>query len=394
MAHSDFYRFEERMTDEERMIMNMLREFLRQEHVQETVRQCNLTAIPVPHELMRKIATLGIFGAFIPDENGDKVSNLAYGLMMREIEAVDSALRSFASVQSGLVMYPIWKFGSEEQKQRWLPPLRSGEVIGCFGLTEGFGGSNSAAMLTRAELGIDEYILNGSKVLITNAYSADVAVVWGKEPSGEIRGFLVERGARGFEAQMLHYKGSLRASETGSLYFSDCSIPKENVFPHAHGMKSVYSCLNKARYGIAWGAGGIVRTCYEKILEIAMARAPFGTPLSGKQLVQQDLAVIDANLVKITALCFQLANLADMCERGEIKEKEFGDQVSFAKWQCVEMAKEAVDKALELAGGPGIGYDLPFWAHWANIPTLRTYEGTAKIHTLIQGRRITGISAF
>lgn len=398
----DFYRFDDKLSEDERGIRDTLRAFLRQEKIKKIMRECNDAGVPLPFEFLRELGALGFVGANIPDEEGKAVGNLCYGIINRETEAADSALRSAVSVQAGLVMYPICRFGSDEQKTRWLSKLRTYEAIGCFGLTEEYGGSNPADMrMTASEVAAEKnkggYILNGSKNWITHAKSADIALVWAKL-NGLIRGFLVEKGTPGFEQMLIKRKGALRASETGMLAFTDCRIPKENILPGTiqppgKDLIPAFACLNKARYGIAWGASGIIRACYEKIWGIMQQRAPFGTPLAGKQLVQEDLAVIDARLVAAQALCFRLAELADMRDAGIIGEKELGDQISFAKWQCIEFAIDAADRCLELAGADGLSYENPFWAHWANLRVIRTYEGTKKIHTLIQGKRITGISA-
>lgn len=389
----DFYRFDELLGDEERMIRDTLKKFLEREQIKRQIMTCNDEGRSLPLELLQELAGLDIIGANIPNDNGEKLSNLGYGIINREIEAADSALRSFVSVQSSLVLYPIWRFGSVEQKERWLNPLRRAEAIGCFGLTESYGGSNPAGLRTTAEEKTDCYVLSGSKNWITNSPIADVAIIWAYLEN-EFRGFLVEKGTVGYEARPIKHKGSLRASSSGTISLQDCRIPKENILLGAVGIKSAYACLNKARYGISWGTAGIVRNCYEKILELVQARAPFGTSLSSKQLVQEDLAIIDANLIDILARCFRLAQLADQFDLGKISEIELGNQISQTKWRCIELAIDSVDRCLELAGGDGLTYEYPFWAHFANLRTLRTYEGTKKIHTLIQGQRITGKPAF
>lgn len=391
--NSDFYRFDDLLDIEEKMTRDTIREFLDQKLVKKQIMECNDEGKPLPLELLKKLAELNIIGANIPDNNGETLtSNLGYGIINREIEAADSALRSFVSVQGSLVMYPIWRFGSEEQKRRWLEPLRSAQVIGCFGLTESYGGSNPAGMKTTFVEKPDCYILNGSKSWITNSPIADVAIIWARVEK-DFRGFLVERGTPGYKAQPIKHKGSLRASCSGTISLEDCRIPKENLLPKANGKKAFFACLNKARYGIAWGTAGIVRECYQKILELTESRAPFGPVLASRQLVQDDLAHIDSDLTTILAICFRLSQLADESDSGKISEAELGSQISYAKWQCIELAIDAVDRCLELAGGDGLTYEYPFWAHFANLRTLRTYEGTKKIHTLIQGQRITGISA-
>ena len=392
-GQGDFYRFDETLSVEELMVRDALRNFLEQRGVQKTFRTCNIEERPIPIELIKKLAKMGIIGANIPDENGERLSNLGYGIIAREVEAADSALRSFISVQGSLVTYSIWRFGSEEQKKRWLTALCSVEAIGCFSLTESYGGSNPAGLKTTAEERPDCYILNGSKNWITNSPNADVAIIWARRKD-EICGFLVEKGTPGYETSHIKNKGSLRASSSGSISLQDCKIPKENMLPGAVGIKSAYSCLNKARYGIAWGTAGIVRVCYEKILELVQSRAPFDSPLAGKQLVQKDLAVIDANLVDMLSRLFHLSQLADQFDMGKISEFELGQHISQAKWRCVQLATDSVGRCLKLSGADGLTYEYPFWAHFANLQTLCTYEGTENIHTLIQGQRITGKSAF
>lgn len=389
----DFYRFDEQLTDEEKMIRDSLREFINEKQVRDEIKSCNTSGKPLSLELLRRLASLGVVGANIPDDNNERLSNRGYGIITREVEAGDSALRSFVSVQSSLVIYPIWRFGSPEQKLRWLEPLRSASAIGCFGLTEPYGGSNPAGLMTSFTEKSDCYVLNGSKTWITNSPIADVAIIWARARE-KYHGFLVERGTPGFRTDHIENKGSLRASCSGTISLQDCIIPKENILPGTSGIKSAFACLNKARYGIAWGTAGIVRECYKKIWELTQNRAPFGTTLDSKQLVQDDLARIDSNLTTILALCFRLSELADKTDIREISEAELGSQISYAKWQCIELAIDSVDRCLELAGADGLTYEYPFWAHFANLRTLRTYEGTKKIHTLIQGQRITGKTAF
>lgn len=391
--NSDFFQFDEQLTDEERMIRDSLKEFIGENEVRNEIKSCNIEGKPLSIKLLRRLADLGAVGANIPDEKGERLSNRGYGIITREVEAGDSALRSFVSVQSSLVIYPIWRFGSDKQKSRWLEPLRSAQAIGCFGLTESYGGSNPAGLRTTFIEKSDCYVLNGSKTWITNSPIADIAIVWARAKE-RYHGFLVEKGTPGFTADHIKNKGSLRASCSGTISLEDCAIPKENILPGTAGIKSAYACLNKARYGIAWGTAGIVRECYKKIWELMQNKAPFGTSLDSRQLIQDDLARIDSNLTTILALCFRLSELADKADIGKISEAELGSQISYAKWQCIELAIDSVDRCLELAGADGLTYEYPFWAHFANLRTLRTYEGTKKIHTLIQGQRITGKIAF
>jgi len=333
------------------------------------------------------MADLGMFGSTLPAKYGcAEMNNVAYGLMMQELERGDSGIRSFASVQSALVMYPIFTFGSEQQKDFWLPKLAKGEKIGCFGLTEPDYGSNPGGMITRAEDKGDHYLLNGAKMWITNGTIADVAVVWAKL-NGVVHGFLVEKGTKGFTAPEMKGKHSLRASVTSELIFQDCKIPKENIFPKTDGLKSPLMCLNQARYGIAWGAIGSAMTCYDTALNYAKSRIQFGKPIASFQITQEKLVHMVTEITKAQLLCLQLGRLKDQ------KKLRF-QQVSLAKRNNVNMALEIARVAREILGANGILDEYPVMRHMANLESVKTYEGTHEMHTLIVGEDITGIPAY
>jgi glutaryl-CoA dehydrogenase len=314
------------------------------------------------------------------------MNNVAYGLVMQELERGDSGLRSFASVQGALVMYPIFAYGSEEQKRRWLPMLARGERIGCFGLTEPDHGSDPGSMITRAELKGDRWVLNGAKSWITNGTIADIAVVWAKA-GDRVRGFLVEKGTKGFSAPEIKHKMSLRASITSQLIFDDCEIPAGNLLPGSGGLKSPLGCLNQARYGIAWGVLGAAMACYHSALEYSKKREQFGRPIGGFQLVQEKLVTMLTEITKGQLLALQLGRLKDA-------GKMHHTQVSLAKRNNVAMALEAARLARDILGANGISLEFPVIRHMCNLESVKTYEGTHDIHTLILGESITGLSAF
>jgi glutaryl-CoA dehydrogenase len=314
------------------------------------------------------------------------MNNVAYGLVMQELERGDSGVRSFASVQSGLVMYPIYTFGSEAQKDHWLPKLATGEKIGCFGLTEPDYGSNPAGLITRAEDKGDHYLLNGAKMWITNGTLADVAVAWAKL-NGVIHGFLIEKGTKGFTAPEMTGKHSLRASVTSELIFQDCAIPKENILPKTEGLKSPLMCLNQARYTIAWGAIGAAMACYGTALDYAKARIQFGKPIASFQITQEKLVSMLTEITKSQLLCLQLGRLKD---HGTMRFQ----QVSLAKRNNVHHALEIARTAREILGANGILDEYPVMRHMANLESVKTYEGTHEMHTLILGEDITGIPAY
>lgn len=381
----DYYNLDELLSEEELLVRETVRTFV-DEHVLPIIEKHN-RAGTFPIELVPKMAELGLFGATLPPKYGCAgTNNVAYGLMMQELERGDSGIRSFASVQSGLVMYPIFTFGSEEQKDYWLPRLASGKAIGCFGLTEPDYGSNPAGMITRAERRNGGFVLNGAKMWITNGSIADVAVVWAKL-DGEIKGFLVEKGTKGFSAPEMTGKHSLRASVTSELVFQDCFIPEQNILPKTGGLKSPLMCLTQARYGIAWGAVGAAMACYDTALSYAKSRIQFGKPIASFQLIQEKLVHMLTEITKAQLLCLQLGRLKD-------KGKARFTQVSLAKRNNVYHALEIARMAREILGANGILDEYPVMRHAANLESVKTYEGTHEMHTLILGEDITGIPAF
>jgi glutaryl-CoA dehydrogenase len=338
-------------------------------------------------ELAPKFGKLGLIGPFIPTEYGGAGSSyMDFGVICQEMERVDSALRSYLAVQSGLVMYPIWQFGSEEQKRKWLRAVASGEKIGCFGLTEPNAGSDPARMETKARRDEQYWIINGEKQWISEASIADFAVVWAQTDDG-IRGFLVERGTDGFTQTFQGKKGSMRALDVGSLVLSDCKIRSENMLPKARGLKSALMCLNQARYGISWGAIGAAMSCYETALNYAKERKQFGAPIASYQLIQEKLVNMLIEITKGQLLAYRLGRLAD-------ERKASHAQISLAKKNNVAVARMCARTAREILGANGISYDFPPIRHMANIESVYTYEGTDDIHTLIIGENITGIPAF
>lgn len=340
-----------------------------------------------PTQLIPEMAGLGMFGANLPEEYGCAgMNNVAYGLVMQELERGDSGLRSFASVQGALVMYPIFTFGSEEHKRAWLPKLANGDKIGCFGLTEPDHGSDPGGMITRATKKGDRWVLNGAKSWITNGSVADVAVVWAKVDD-QVRGFLVERGTKGFIAPEIKHKMSLRASITSQLIFEDCEIPEENRLPKAEGLKSPLMCLNQARYGIAWGALGAAMACYQAALDYSKSRIQFDRPIGGFQLVQEKLVYMLTEITKGQLLALQLGRLKDA-------GKLHFTQTSLAKRNNVAVALETARMARDILGANGISLEFPVIRHMCNLESVKTYEGTHDIHTLILGQEITGLNAF
>ena len=379
----DFYGVEAHYADEERMIRDVARDFVEHEFLP-LIRQHHRDAT-FPVELAPRMGKLGFFGANLHGYGLPGISNVAYGLIMQELERGDSGLRSFASVQSGLSMYAIYAYGPEEQKTHWLPTLAAGERLGCFGLTEPDHGSDPGSMATRAVKTAGGYVLNGSKLWITNGTIADVAVVWAKL-DGAIRGFLVERGTPGFSARDLHGKWSLRASVTCELSFQDCRIPAENLLPGVEGLKGPLGCLTQARYGIAWGAVGAAMACYDAALRYARERIQYGKPIASFQLVQRKLVMMLNEITKAQLVCLHLGRLKD---QGKMRHT----QVSLAKMNNVEKALEIARMARDIFGAAGIVDEHPIMRHLMNLETVITYEGTHDIHTLILGRDITGISA-
>jgi glutaryl-CoA dehydrogenase len=380
----DYYEVEGLLTEPERMARDMARAFV-DEQVLPIIRSHHRQGT-FPTDLIPKMGELGFFGADLTGHGCAGVSAVAYGLMMQELERGDSAVRSCATVQGGLVMHPIHTFGTEVQKGRWLPKLARGEAIGCFGLTEPDHGSDPGGMVTRAVRVTDGFLLNGAKRWITNGTLADVAVVWAKL-DGEICGFLVEKGAPGFLAKKIEGKFSFRASVTSELVFEDCLIPEANLLPQAQGLRAPLMCLNQGRYGIAWGAVGAAMACYDAALDYAKSRIQFGKPIASFQLVQDKLVTMLTEITKAQLLCLRLGRLKDA---GRLKPA----QVSLAKRNNVEIALDIARLARDILGASGIVDDYPVIRHLMNLETVKTYEGTHDIHTLIVGRDITGLSAF
>jgi len=384
----DYVGLESDLDEEERLIRDTARRFVEErvrpdigDHFQEGT---------FPTELIEEMGEMGFYAPNLDGYGLPNVSETAYGLLMQELEACDSGLRSMASVQGALVMYPIHAFGSDEQKERWLPALGEGEAVGCFGLTEPEHGSNPSAMETMAEADGDEYVLNGSKTWITNSPIADVAVVWARETSAEgspVRGFLVETDRDGVTTAEIHDKLSLRASITGEISLQDVRIPAENRLPGVEGMKGPLSCLTQARFGIAWGAVGAARDCFEQAREYALDRDQFGGPIARFQLQQEKLAEMATQITTAQLLAYRLAELK---ERGDLRPQ----QVSMAKRNNVRTARDQSRIAREMLGGNGITTDYSPMRHMANMEIVYTYEGTHDIHGLILGEDLTGIAAF
>ncbi len=379
----DYYEVEGLLSDEERMIRDLGRAFT-DDQILPVITQ-HFREGSFPSSLVRKMGELGFLGANLQGYGCAGINNVAYGLIMQELERGDSGVRSFASVQGSLVMYPIHAFGSEAQKQRWLPRLAAGEAVGCFGLTEPDFGSDPGNMATKAVQVGSEYVLNGTKLWITNGSIADVAVVWAKL-DGDVRGFLVERGTPGFGARDIHGKHSMRASVTSELSFLDCRIPADSLLPKSDGLRSPLSCLNQARYGIAWGAVGAAVACYQAALTYSQHRIQFGKPIASFQLVQQKLVHMLTEITKAQLLCLQLGRLKDA---GRVRHTH----VSLAKRNNVAAALEIARLARDIHGANGIVDEYPVIRHLLNLESVFTYEGTHDIHTLILGRDITGISA-
>ena len=381
----DYYSTDSQLSEEETLVRNTVREFV-DDNILPIIEKYNREGT-FPIQLVKQMAELGLFGATLPAKYGcAELNNVAYGLMMQELERGDSGIRSFASVQSALVMYPIYTVGSEEQKDYWLPKLAKGEKIGCFGLTEPDYGSNPGGMITRAEKKGDGFVLNGAKMWITNGTIADVAVVWAKL-DGEVKGFLVEKGTKGFEAPEMHGKHSLRASVTSELIFQDCVIPQQNLLPKSGGLKSPLMCLSQARYGIAWGALGAAMACYDAALQYSLSRVQFGKPIASFQITQEKLVYMLTEITKGQLLCLQLGRLKD-------QNKATFTQISLAKRNNVYHALEIARTAREILGANGILDEYPVMRHAANLESVKTYEGTHEMHTLIIGEDITGIAAF
>ena len=379
----DYYEVEGLLSEEERMMRDLARAFTDEQILPIITRHFREGTFPTG--LVRTMGELGFLGANLQGYGCAGINNVAYGLILQELERGDSGVRSFASVQGSLVMYPIHAFGSEAQKQRWLPKLAAGEAVGCFGLTEPDFGSDPGNMATKAVQVGSEVVLNGTKLWITNGSIADVAVVWAKL-DGVIRGFLVEKGTPGFTVRDIHGKHSMRASVTSELSFQDCRIPADHLLPKSEELRSPLSCLNQARYGIAWGAVGAALACYQASLTYSRQRIQFGKPIASFQLVQQKLVHMLTEITKAQLLCLQLGRLKDA---GRLRHT----QVSLAKRNNVAAALEIARLARDIHGANGIVDEYPVIRHLLNLESVFTYEGTHDIHTLILGRDITGISA-
>lgn len=381
----DFYDIEGLLTDEEKMVRESVRKFVDAEIIPSIADYYDKGAFPV--DIIPGLAKLGVFGATLPKEDGfPGISQVAYGLMMQELERGDSAIRSFTSVQSALVMFPILKFGSAEQKRKWLPGLKSGGKIGCYGLTEPGYGSDPGSMTTSAARDGDGWVLNGRKMWITNGSIADIAVVWATMDDGNIGGFIVERGTEGFKAPQIVDKLSLRASVTSALVFKNCRVPDENRLPGTKGLGSTLSCLNEARYGIAWGTVGAAIACYTTALNYAQERVQFGKPIASYQLVQRKLVNMATEITKAQLLCHQLGRLK---QAGLAKFP----RVSMAKMNNAAMALDVARDARDILGAMGISLRYSVMRHMCNLESVKTYEGTDDMHRLIIGREITGIDA-
>jgi glutaryl-CoA dehydrogenase len=388
----DFIGFDNLLGDDERLARDTARQFI-EDNLIPIIEECNREG-RFPRELVPQMGELGFFGANLHGYGCAGMSNVEYGLVMQEFERGDSGVRSFVSVQSALVMYPIFSFGSEDQKNFWLPRLATGEKLGCFGLTEPDFGSNPGGMRTRADKSGDEYILNGEKMWITSGTIADVAVIWAKvygdsdSEDGRVRGFLVECDRPGFSAYDVHGKWSLRASVTSGLSLQDVRMPATSLMPNSDGLKSPLMCLNQARYGIAWGAVGAAMSCYDTALRYSLLRKQFhDKPIASHQLVQEKLAWMISEITKAQLLILQVGRLKDAGRVGH-------EHISMAKRNNVWMALECARMARDVLGANGITDDYPVMRHMMNLESVKTYEGTHDIHTLILGQSVTGIGAY
>jgi glutaryl-CoA dehydrogenase len=384
--HHDYYLVDELLSEEHKLIRDTVRAWVKREVTPIIEDVCQKATFHKPW--IKGLAEIGAFGPFIPEEYGGAgLDYIAYGIMMQELERGDSGVRSTASVQGSLVMYPIYAFGSEEQKRKYLPRLAKGELVGCFGLTEPDYGSNPAGMITRIEDKGDYYLLNGAKMWISNAPIADIAIVWAKDDNGEIRGIIVERGMEGFSTPETHGKWSLRASATGELVFDNVKVPKENLLPNIKGLRGPLSCLNSARYGIAWGAIGAALDCYDSALRYSKERIQFGKPIGAFQLQQKKLAEMITEITKAQLLAWRLGVLKN-------ENRATPAQISMAKRNNVYMALNVAREARQIHGGMGITGEFPVMRHMMNLESVITYEGTHDIHLLITGLDITGFNAF
>ena len=382
----DFYNISGLLTEEELFIQKTAHDFVSNEF--KPIINEHFEKGTFPLEIATKLGELGFMGSALPEESGGAgVSNVAYGLILHELERGDSGLRSFASVQGSLVMYPIHAYGSEEQKEKWLPGLGAGELIGCFGLTESNFGSNPGGMATTAKKDGDEWIINGSKMWITNGSLADVALVWAKDEDGIVRGFLLEKGMEGFSSSDIHGKLSLRASVTSELAMVNVRVPDSSRLPNIEGLKGPLSCLTQARYGIAWGMVGAAVDCYQTALDYSLERKQFSKPIAGYQLTQSKFAEMITQITMAQLTVYQLGRLKD-------QNKMRFDQVSLAKRNHCKMARDVARTCREILGGNGIMEDYSPMRHMTNIETVFTYEGTHEMHSLILGQSVTGIAAY
>lgn len=380
----DFYNLDSLLSEEERQVRDVVREWV-DDNVIPIIEKC-CREDRFPYELVKPMGEMGLLGVNLAGYGCPGLSNVAYGLVCQELERGDSAVRSFASVQGSLCMFPIWKFGSEDQKNKYLPRMAKGELIGCFGLTEPDHGSNPSGMVTRAVDEGDHYRLNGAKMWITNGTIADLAIVWAKL-DGVIHGFIVEKGDPGFTAPEMKGKHSLKASVTSELVFQDCIIPKDRILPGVRGLKGPLSCLTNARFGISWGAIGAAMACFHSARDYTLSRTQFGRPIAGFQLVQNKLAYMLREITKAQLLALQCGRLKDA---GTL----IPEQVSLAKMNNVDIALEIARMARDMHGANGILDEYPVMRHMANLESVRTYEGTHDIHNLILGKWVTGIQAF
>ncbi len=382
----DFFNIDELLTEEHILIRNSVRDWVKRELspiIEEYAQRAEF-----PHHIIKGLGEIGAFGPQLPAKYGcGGMDYITYGLIMQELERCDSGIRSTASVQGSLVMYPIYKFGSEEQKMKYLPKLAKGEMMGCFGLTEPDHGSNPGGMVTNFKDMGDHYLLNGAKMWISNAPFADIAVVWAKNEAGKVRGLIVERGYEGFTTPETHGKWSLRASATGELVFDNVKVPKENLLPGVEGLKGPLTCLNSARYGISWGAVGAAMDCYDSALRYSKQRIQFGKPIAGFQLQQKKLSEMITEITKAQLLCWRLGNLMN-------DGKATPAQISMAKRNNVQIAIEIAREARQIHGAMGITGEYPIMRHSMNLESVITYEGTHDVHLLILGMEITGENAF
>ena len=382
----DYFKLDELLSEEHKLVRNATREWVKKEVSPIIEDACQKAEFP--KHLIKGLAEVGAFGPYIPlNYGGAELDQISYGLIMQELERGDSGIRSTASVQSSLVMYPIWKYGSEQQKKKYLPKLATGEFIGCFGLTEPDFGSNPGGMVTNIKDKGDFFLLNGAKMWISNSPFADIAIVWAKNEEGRIKGLIVERGMEGFSTPETHGKWSLRASATGELVFDNVKVPKENILPNKDGLGAPLGCLDSARYGIAWGAIGAAMDCYDTALRYSKERIQFGKPIASFQLQQKKLAEMITEITKAQFITWRLGVLKN-------EDRATTAQISMCKRNNVEMALKITREARQILGGMGITGEYPIMRHMMNLESVITYEGTHDIHLLITGLDITGQNAF